>query len=129
MLRTLSKFGLAGLTLESIVGIVSTHLHPDHLGMVRYLADETGAWVAMHQIEAEALDRMVNDPHDDEETLHRWGERVGHGMDGPTFVAAARADCLASDPDAVDAYDHSAPVDQCFLGLERYWRKRGESAG
>ena len=38
------------------------------------------------------------------------------------------ADCLASDPDEVEAYDHSAPFDQCFLGLERYWRKRGESA-
>ena len=34
------------------------------------------------------------------ETLLRWGERVGHGMDQETFVAAARADCLASDPDA-----------------------------
>ena len=45
-----------------------------------------------------------------------------------TFVAAARADCFASDPDEVDAYDHAAPYDQCFLGLERYWRKRGESA-
>ena len=58
------------------------------------------------------------------ETLHSWGERVGHGMDGPTFVAAARADCLASDPAEVEMYDHAAPYDQCFLGLERYWRKR-----
>jgi glyoxylase-like metal-dependent hydrolase (beta-lactamase superfamily II) len=58
------------------------------------------------------------------ETLQSWGERVAHGMDEPTFVAAARADCLASDPDEVDAYDRSAPYWQCFLGLERYWRKR-----
>ena len=61
------------------------------------------------------------------ETLHSWGERVAHGMDEPTFVAAARADCLASDPDEVEAYDRSAPYDQCFLGLERYWRKRHAS--
>jgi glyoxylase-like metal-dependent hydrolase (beta-lactamase superfamily II) len=58
------------------------------------------------------------------ETLHSWGERVAHGMDQATFVAAARADCLASDPDEVEAYDRSAPTSQCFLGLERYWRKR-----
>ncbi len=45
-------------------------------------------------------------------------------MDGPTFVAAARADCLASDPAEVEAYDRSAPYAQCFLGLERYWRTR-----
>ena len=57
-------------------------------------------------------------------TLHRWGERVAHGMDSATFVAAARADCIASDPGEMDAYDRSAPTDQCFLGLERYWRKR-----
>jgi glyoxylase-like metal-dependent hydrolase (beta-lactamase superfamily II) len=61
------------------------------------------------------------------ETLQRWGDRVAHGMDESTFVAAARADCLASDPDEVEAYDRSAPYSQCFLGLERYWRKRGES--
>lgn len=64
---------LAGLALESVVGIVSTHLHPDHLGMVRHLADETGAWIAMHKADARALERMVSDPHDDEETLDRWG--------------------------------------------------------
>jgi len=61
------------------------------------------------------------------ETLQSWGERVGHGMDEPTFVAAARADCLASDPDEVDAYDRSAPYSQCFLGLERYWHKRRDA--
>ena len=49
-------------------------------------------------------------------------------MDQETFVAAARADCLASDPDQVDAYDRAAPVWQCYLGLERYWRKRREAA-
>ena len=63
------------------------------------------------------------------ETLASWGERVGHGMDGPTFVAAARADCLASDPGEAEAYDRAAPYEQCFLGLERYWRKRHVVAG
>ena len=29
--------------------------------------------------------------------------------------------------EALDAYDRSAPYAQCFLGLERYWRKRRES--
>ena len=62
------------------------------------------------------------------ETLLRWGERVAHGMDQATFVAAARADCLASDPDDAASYDHAAPYWQCFLGLERYWRKRREAA-
>jgi glyoxylase-like metal-dependent hydrolase (beta-lactamase superfamily II) len=61
-------------------------------------------------------------------TLHRWAERVGHGMDEATFVAAGRADCAASDPDEVDAYDRAAPYWQCYQGLERYWRKRRQPA-
>ena len=62
------------------------------------------------------------------ETMHAWAERVAHGMDESTFVAAARADVVASDPDEVDAYDRAAPYWHCFLGLERYWRKRAEAA-
>ncbi len=62
------------------------------------------------------------------ETLQSWSGRVAHGMDVATFVAAARADLFASDPEAVETYNHAAPFDQCFPGLERYWRKRGESA-
>jgi glyoxylase-like metal-dependent hydrolase (beta-lactamase superfamily II) len=61
------------------------------------------------------------------ETLHSWSERVAHGMDEPTFVAAARADVAASDPDEVEAYTRAAPFWHCFLGLERYWRKRLEA--
>ena len=49
-------------------------------------------------------------------------------MDEATFVAAARADVVASDPDEVEAYDRAAPYWHCFLGLERYWRKRAEAA-
>jgi len=62
------------------------------------------------------------------ENLQTWADRVGHGMDEATFVAAARADCVASDPDDAGLYDMPAPYDQCFLGLERYWRKRRELA-
>lgn len=61
-------------------------------------------------------------------TLYDWAERVGHGMDEATFVAAARADCAASDPDEVEAYDRSAPYWQCFQGLQRYWLKRTQAA-
>jgi glyoxylase-like metal-dependent hydrolase (beta-lactamase superfamily II) len=62
------------------------------------------------------------------ETMHAWAERVAHGMDEPTFVAAARADVAASDPEEAAAYDRAAPYGHCYLGLERYWRKRAEAA-
>jgi glyoxylase-like metal-dependent hydrolase (beta-lactamase superfamily II) len=57
-------------------------------------------------------------------TLREWADRVGHGMDEATFAAAARADVASTDPDAVEAYDRAAPFGHCYLGLERYWRKR-----
>jgi glyoxylase-like metal-dependent hydrolase (beta-lactamase superfamily II) len=63
------------------------------------------------------------------ETLHSWSERVAHGMDEPTFVAAARADVAASDPEELEAYARAAPYWHCFLGLERYWRKRLGAVG
>ena len=62
------------------------------------------------------------------ETLQTWSERVAHGMDEPTFVAAAMADCAASDPEDVDAYGSAASFSQCHQGLERYWRKRREAS-
>jgi len=73
----------------------------------------------------EDVERHVDDLRG---TMHAWAERVAHGMDEQTFVAAARADVLASDPDEVEAYDRAAPYWHCFLGLERYWRKRSEAA-
>jgi hypothetical protein len=48
-------------------------------------------------------------------------------MDEATFVAAARADVAASDPDEADAYARAAPYWHCYLGLERFWRKRLEA--
>ena len=62
------------------------------------------------------------------ETLQEWAARGAHGMDEATFVAAARADVVASDPDEADAYERAAPSTHCFAGLERYWRKRAEAA-
>lgn len=58
------------------------------------------------------------------ETMHAWGERVAHGMDEATFVAAARADVAEAEPGEAGTYDRAAPYWHCYLGLERYWRKR-----
>jgi glyoxylase-like metal-dependent hydrolase (beta-lactamase superfamily II) len=62
------------------------------------------------------------------ETIARWAEWVEDGMDRDTFSAAVGADIAASDPDSVADYDHVVPAWQCYLGLERYWRKRREAA-
>ncbi len=62
------------------------------------------------------------------ETLRSWAGRVEDGMDEDTFIAAARYDTAQTDPELADLYDEAAPFWQHYRGLERYWRKRRESA-
>jgi glyoxylase-like metal-dependent hydrolase (beta-lactamase superfamily II) len=45
----------AGATTADVVGIVATHVHPDHHGLSQRLADRSGAWVGMHPLEAKTL--------------------------------------------------------------------------
>ena len=62
------------------------------------------------------------------ETLRTWAGRVEDGMDEPTFVAAGQFDLEQVDPDLVEDYEGAIPFWHSFRGLERYWRKRRESA-
>lgn len=61
------------------------------------------------------------------ETLRRWGDWVGHGMDEATFVAAARAEVEAAGTGPAEGYEHAVPLSHCYAGLARYWRKKRES--
>jgi glyoxylase-like metal-dependent hydrolase (beta-lactamase superfamily II) len=61
-------------------------------------------------------------------TLGRWSERVEDGMDEETFVAAARFDVERADPELVDENERAGPYWHHFRGIERYWRKRRETA-
>jgi glyoxylase-like metal-dependent hydrolase (beta-lactamase superfamily II) len=61
------------------------------------------------------------------ERLHAWSSRIEGGLGEPEFVAAARRDVEQAGDDA-GLYDRAAPFWHCYLGLERYWRKRGEAA-
>ena len=53
-------------------------------------------------------------------------KRVLDGMTEAEFVAAAQADLEASEDADAPYYQRAAPFEQSFLGLERYWRKKGE---
>lgn len=55
----------AGLDPKSMVGIVITHFHPDHLGAAFELAHMHGAWIAMHPHESDffadvGLDELID---------------------------------------------------------------------
>ncbi|GAB2972412.1 MBL fold metallo-hydrolase [Amycolatopsis acidiphila] len=50
-----SGLGEAGLDTGDVTGIVATHVHPDHHGLSARLRAASGAWVAMHPAERDAL--------------------------------------------------------------------------
>ena len=47
-------------------------------------------------------------------------------LDRDAFFAAAEAERAAAGDGIAERIDQTSPVDQCWLGLERYWRKRAE---
>jgi glyoxylase-like metal-dependent hydrolase (beta-lactamase superfamily II) len=49
----------AGAAVTDVVGIVATHVHPDHHGLSARLKAESGAWVAMHPAERNSLPSRV----------------------------------------------------------------------
>ena len=62
------------------------------------------------------------------EELRRWTERVGDGATEQEFVDAARGELAARVGEDADVWQKAAPLWQSYQGLERYWRKRRESA-
>jgi glyoxylase-like metal-dependent hydrolase (beta-lactamase superfamily II) len=61
--------------------------------------------------------------------LDDWTKRVGE-LDADTFVASMLEEVTqgASDPELLPTYTQAAPPEQMYAGLERYLRKRAESA-
>ena len=57
--------------------------------------------------------------------LASWAARVRDGVSREEFVAAAEAELSGED---AATFEHAVPPWQCYLGLERYWRKRAEAA-
>jgi glyoxylase-like metal-dependent hydrolase (beta-lactamase superfamily II) len=62
-----------------------------------------------------------------DEALRKAGERA-RGGDRAAFLDALDAELEHADPAVAERFRHAAPPDQLWLGLERYWRKRAETA-
>jgi len=45
----------AGAGVNDVIGVVVTHIHPDHHGLSGWLREAAGAWVAMHPAERDTL--------------------------------------------------------------------------
>jgi glyoxylase-like metal-dependent hydrolase (beta-lactamase superfamily II) len=51
----------AGLSPDRVTGVVVTHVHLDHHGLSRRLAESSGAWIAMHAEEVQALPSRISE--------------------------------------------------------------------
>jgi glyoxylase-like metal-dependent hydrolase (beta-lactamase superfamily II) len=51
----------AGISADRITGIVVTHVHLDHHGLSRRLSEASGAWIAMHAEEVQALPARIGE--------------------------------------------------------------------
>jgi glyoxylase-like metal-dependent hydrolase (beta-lactamase superfamily II) len=58
------------------------------------------------------------------ESLGRWAEEASAG-ERDRFLAHVEAVIEAEGPEAADRYRLAVPPEHMWLGLERYWRKRG----
>jgi glyoxylase-like metal-dependent hydrolase (beta-lactamase superfamily II) len=68
-----------GASLTDIRSLVSTHLHPDHLGMAERIRAATGAPLRLHAADQDALDAQQKNPWTDESVarqLDEWGVPV-----------------------------------------------------
>jgi glyoxylase-like metal-dependent hydrolase (beta-lactamase superfamily II) len=46
-----SGLGYAGASLDQLLGVVVTHVHPDHYGLAGQIRAHTSAWIAVHPAE------------------------------------------------------------------------------
>lgn len=66
----------ADVRLSEVSGVVATHFHPDHLGMARRLADDSGAWIGLGRAETRNIsifDDAQTESEADQARMRGWG--------------------------------------------------------
>ena len=108
----MAGFAAAGLPADRVTGIVVTHVHLDHHGLSRRLSEGSGAPIAMHAAEVDALPSRIKEATESD-AMQTWLARCG----APADVMAdfnsdlaemlgvfrlAEPDVLLNDGDALD---------------------------
>lgn len=71
-----------GHALSDVHGVLVTHFHPDHHGLSGRIREESGAWIAMHAAEAEAVRTLVSASDG-----KSWGTRMAESLRGAGLPA------------------------------------------
>ena len=86
-------FETAGVPADRVTGIVVTHVHLDHHGLSRRLSEVSGAPIAMHSAEVEALPSRIRDVVGSQ-SAHSWLSRCGAPADVMAEFNSDLADML-----------------------------------
>lgn len=88
----------AGRSLEDIVGVVITHVHPDHFGLASRIAASTSAWVAAHEAEIPLITGDRADAAGRFEEMYGWVRACGVPESELSDLRAESSAVLASMP-------------------------------
>jgi glyoxylase-like metal-dependent hydrolase (beta-lactamase superfamily II) len=69
-----------GATVADVRGVLFTHYHGDHYALAGRVREESGAWLALHEIEARLIEEGVL-KNMRGETLDRWLDALGVSSD------------------------------------------------
>jgi glyoxylase-like metal-dependent hydrolase (beta-lactamase superfamily II) len=72
-----SGLGAAGFGLPDLVGVVVTHVHPDHYGLAERIRAHTSAWIAMHPAERPRIAATEADRVAGVEDMYDWLRLAG----------------------------------------------------
>lgn len=84
-----AQLGALDLTVKDIREILVTHIHPDHFGLAGRLADESGASVLMHRLEAIYVNRRYEDTRGLVGEMDEWLRM--HGVPDEELSSMTRA--------------------------------------
>jgi glyoxylase-like metal-dependent hydrolase (beta-lactamase superfamily II) len=71
----------AGCDIESVQGVLVTHIHPDHYGLAGRVRAASGAWIALHPADAALIHDRYEAPDDLLERVGAMLRRVGAPAD------------------------------------------------
>lgn len=91
----------AGVGVGDVVGVVATHIHPDHYGLVGRIREQSSAWIAVHPGETPRIARAEQDQVRTIEDMARWLQSAGAPVSEFEELRADTADLKAGIPTVV----------------------------
>jgi glyoxylase-like metal-dependent hydrolase (beta-lactamase superfamily II) len=95
----------AGFVIGDVLGVMVTHIHPDHYGLAGRIREASGAWVGLHPADASLIQSRYEQPDDLLDRMGAMLRRDGVPTDEITVLQnasmPARPGVVAVEPDVL----------------------------